>query len=53
MRSYLSLIPISAKGSPAAKPHDAALHHFRRVYGNGYLQHGRNGRSDGAIQTVR
>ena len=27
-------------------PHDAALHHFRRVYGHSYFQHGGNGRSD-------
>ena len=46
MKSYLSLIPISAKVHRRQKPHDAALHHFRRVYGHGYFQHGGNGRSD-------
>ena len=52
MKSYLSLIPISAKvrkrqSSPPTKSYDAALHCICCVYGNSSIQYGRNGFSDG------
>lgn len=45
MKSYLSLIPISAKVHQRQNRMDAAVHRFLRVHGHRGFQHGRNGRT--------
>ena len=50
MKSYLSLIPISAKVRRTAEPHDDFVHRPCGVSGHGGVQYGRYGDSDGNLK---
>ncbi len=47
MKSYLSLIPISAKVTQTAKSYDDFVHCICGVSGHSSVQYGRYGDSDG------